>query len=241
MLDIGLLASMVILLTVTTVFIRPWPPGALSAGLLDTTLGAAGLGLLIGRLTSLALDDPGSLLNVRDVLIIRSGVEFWPGALAATAWLSLRARREGAAVGQRLAALAPAALVAWGCYEATCLLRDGCPGPLARLGLRPVGLHRTVFPIGLAVAGAALLSAVLVDRLSRRRLRAVHVVVITGGLVAAIRSVASVWLPRIGEGLTRQHRESLVALIISTLTLVVMLLVDRPTHLARRAQAQGGP
>lgn len=222
MIDIGLLVSIAILLTVPAVFVRPWPPAAMEAGVLDTALGALGIGLAVGRLTALAIDDPGSLTNLSDVMIIRSGVEFWPGLIAGLAWLMFRARREGVSVSVRLAALAPPGLIAWACFEATCLLRDGCPGPTSAIGLRPDGLVTRMFPVGLAVAVAAVAGAFVLDRLHRRGHQSLQVAVLAVMTVAAIRSVASIWLPHIGDGLTRQHRASIAGLAVSIAALVVV-------------------
>lgn len=99
---------------------------------LDISIGALFIGLAVGRVTALAIDDPGSLTSVSDVMIICSGVEFWAGVAAALVWLALQARRNPVPVAVRLAALVPAGLVAWAYYEATCLLRDGSPGQRVR-------------------------------------------------------------------------------------------------------------
>ncbi len=226
MIDIGLLVSMAVMVTVPAVFIRPWPPAAVEAGVLDTTLGALVIGLAVGRLTALAIDDVGSLTNLGDVMIIRSGVEFWPGAAAGLAWLAYRAHREGLSASVRLAALAPAGLIAWSCFEASCLLRDGCPGPVSAVGIRPEGLVTRMFPVGLGVAVAAAASAFALDRFHRRGLRGVYVVIVAVMAVAAIRSVASIWLPRIGIGLTRQHATS-IAVLVASLTALIGVRVRR--------------
>ena len=228
MIDVGLLVSMAIMLTIPALFVRPWPPAAVEAGILDTALGALTIGLAVGRLTSLAIDDAGSLTNLSDLMIIRSGVEFWPGAVAGLAWLAYRARREAQPVPLRLAAVAPAGLIAWSCFEATCLLRDGCPGPISAIGIRPDGLATRMFPVGLVVAAAAAGSAFALDRLHRRGLQSLYVVVLAVIAVAAIRSVASIWLPHIGSGLTRQHKTSIAAFAASVVALIVAP-VRRPT------------
>lgn len=221
MIDIGLVVSMIIVVTVPAVFIRPWPAAAVVAGVLDTTLGALVIGLAVGRFAALAIDDARSLTNFRDVMIVRSGVEFWPGAVAGLAWLAYRAHRDGVSASFRLAALAPAGLIAWSCFEATCLLRDGCPGPVSAIGIRPDGLVTRMFPIGLGVAVAAAASAFALDRLHRRGLRDAYVVILAVGAVAAIRSVASIWLPHIGSGMTRQHKTSVVVLFASSVAMLV--------------------
>jgi hypothetical protein len=210
MIDTGLLATMVIVIMVPAVFVHPWPQSAVPAGLIDTSLGALMIGLVAGRLTSVLIDDPSSIGRINDVMIVRSGVEFWAGAGAGTAWIVWRARREGVAPRRRLAALTAPALVAWACYEATCLLRDGCAGPVSPFGLHPPGLVERMFPVGLAMAAGAGLAAWGTRRLHRRGMPDGQVVVLAVLSVAAIRAAASFWLPRVGDGLTRQHRESLL-------------------------------
>jgi hypothetical protein len=215
MIDIGLLATIAIMLTVPGVFVRPWPADAARGGVMDISFGALLVGLVVGRLSAVAIDDPGALTSVSDLLIIRSGVEFWPGAFAGIAWLAFAARREGVSPTARLAALVPAALIGWACFEATCLLRGGCPGPIAPIGLHPDGLVARMFPVGLAVALAALAAAIMIDRLHRRGLRDLEVVAAGVAVVALIRSIASIWLPRVGHGMTRQHRESIAVYAFS--------------------------
>lgn len=209
MIDTGLLATMVIVLMVPAVFVHPWPASAVPAGLIDTSLGALMIGLVVGRLTAVLIDDPSSIGSINDLLIVRSGVEFWAGVGAGTAWIAWRARREGVAPRHRLAALTAPALVGWACYEATCLLRDGCPGPVSPFGLHPAGLVERMFPVGLAMAGGAGLAAWGTRRLHRRGMPDGQVVVLAVLSVAAIRATASFWLPHVGDGLTRQHKESL--------------------------------
>ncbi|MBI5089960.1 MAG: hypothetical protein HZB15_14150 [Actinobacteria bacterium] len=228
MIDIGLLASIAIVLTVPTIFLEPWPADAVNTGVLDISLGALFIGLAVGRVVALAIDDPGSLTSVSDLIIIRSGVEFWPGVLAGLAWLAIQAIRSKVPVAVRLAALVPAGLVAWACYEATCLLRDGCPGPVSSVGIRPDGLATRMFPVGIAVAIAAVGIAVALDRFHRRGLASHHVVMLALLAVAAIRAVASIWLPHIGDGLTRQHRESIIVAALAVGLLVTLRVRDRP-------------
>ena len=229
MIDIGLIATIAIMLTIPAVFVTPWPADAAGSGLLDVSLGAGFFGLAIGRLAAVAIDDPNSLTNLTDLLIIRSGVEFWPGALAGVAWLAFAARKADVSAARRIASLAPAGLIAWACFEATCLLRDGCPGPLSSLGLRPKGLTSSVFPVGLAVAFAAGIAAACIHRLHRRGMPAAEVIVATVGAVAIIRSIASIWLPKVGHGLTRQHRESIAVALAASTTMLVLQVRQHKT------------
>ncbi len=222
MIDVGLLATIVIVLIVPSVFVRPWPSSAAASGIIDISIGALFVGLAVGRLTAVALDDPGSLTSLSDLMIIRSGVEFWPGVAAGLAWIAFRARHDEVAPLRRLAAISAPALVAWACYEATCILRDGCPGPLSSIGLRPDGLVETMFPIGLVVAAAAGGAAVVGRRWHRRSVPDVEVVVMALLSIAIIRSIASIWLPHIGNGLTRQHRTSIAVGVIAVIAFVVI-------------------
>lgn len=222
MIDVGLLASIAILLIVPATFVPSWPASAVAPGLLDVAGGGLVLGIAVGRVAAVAIDDPGSLTNVRDLLVIRSGVEFWVGALAGLTWIAMRSRRDNVAPTQRLAAITAPALVAWACYEATCVLRDGCPGPVSSFGLRPEGLVQNMLPIGLMVAAAAGGAALLTRVLHRRGLPAVQVFVLALALVATIRSIASVWLPHVGSGLTRQHITSIVVAVAASIVFVAL-------------------
>jgi len=227
MIDVGLLASIAIVLIVPAIFVPPWPTSAAATGLLDTAGGALIIGLIVGRFTAVALDDPGSLTRISDLMIIRSGVEFWPGVGAGMAWMVWRSNRDHIAPAQRLAALTAPALVAWACYEASCLVRDGCPGPLSSIGLRPDGLIQPMFPVDVVAAAAAVGAAIATRRLHRRGMPNLQVVALAITLLAMIRSVASIWLPHIGEGLTRQHKTSFVIAIAATAVFVAIRIRDR--------------
>lgn len=227
MIDIGLLVSIVVTVAVPALFVAPRPLTAAPRGLIDTTFAAAAVGLIVGRLFAVALDDPGSLTKLPSLVVIRSGMEFWPGLAAATAWISIGARREGTPPWLRLAAVAPAAMIGWAGYEATCLVRGGCPGPRSTIGLRPEGLTSTVFPVGLAVATATVLAALLLRRTRISGSTAPAVVLTAVALVSTIRSIASIWLPHVGSGLTRQHRSSIVIAALAVIGLGIVHLRTR--------------
>lgn len=229
MIDVGLLASMVVVLIVPSVFVRAWPDSAVATGLIDTTSGALLIGIAIGRLAAVAIDDPGSLTSLSDLLIIRSGVEFWPGVAAGVGWIAFRARQDNVSPAVRLAAITAPALVAWACYEATCLLRDGCPGPVTTFGLRPDGLVQRMFPVSLGIAAAAAGAAVVVRRWHRHGLPDLQVIAVALLSLATIRSFASIWLPHIGNGLTRQHRTSIAVAIVTFIGLLALRVGAQPT------------
>lgn len=215
MIDVGLLVSIAAMLVVPAVFLRPATPDASPSDMVELGAGPLLVGVLGGRIAAMLLDDPSSLGNIRDILIIRSGVEFWPGVAIGCACLAWNTRRQQAEVAKRLADMSVVALAAWATFEATCLLRDGCPGPPSRIGLRPDGLTTRVLPIGLIVAVAAGGAAWGIARLRRHGLDPRRCIVATVAAIAAIRSVSSIWLPHIGSGLTRQHRESIAVAALS--------------------------
>lgn len=220
--DYGLLASIAAVLAVPTLLVRPWPPQDPGWRLLDRVGGSLAVGLLVGRAAALAIDDPSSLTSVADLLVIRSGVDFWPGLTAGIAWLVWTERRSNGHPSVLLATVASAGLVGWAAYEASCLLRDGCPGPISPIGLRPDGLVERQFPVALVVAFAAVMVGWLIDRARRRDLPDLDAIIVAIGAVALIRSIASFWLPHVGTGLTRQHLASLIVLLTCTVVLAVV-------------------
>ncbi len=231
MLDIGLIATGVVIWAVLAASAR-WAPTSSfrREEIIDRLYVPAFTGLLVGRIVAVILDDPTSLRSLRALIVIRSGVEFWPAvaaALVVVAWSLRRARRD---VLLGLAELAPFLLWAYAAYEASCVLRDGCYGPESAFGLMPDGLQTRQLPIGLLVALAATALAFALRQLwsltpGGKLLLAV------GGL-ALIRSVAAFWLPRIGPGLTRPHVESLT--IAAAVTVVAGAMVLRRSRRRRR-------
>ena len=223
MIDFGLLASMIIAVGLPSLVVRWWPLRTYSddVGVLDIALGPGFVALGVGRLTALILDDPQSIGRVADMLIIRSGVEFWPGVIAAAGLLAWMARRSGVSPLSRLGAVAPLALIGYGGYEAACIFRHGCFGPESPVGMRPVGLVTTMLPMGLVVATAVAVGAAFIRGLSR------PAVVVTAAvlMVATARSVASIWLPHVGEGLTRQHLTSIVVMAVFAVVVAVQVVI----------------
>ena len=79
-----------------------------------------------------------------------------------------------------------------------------------------------MFPIGLMVAAAAGGAAMVGRRWHRRGMPDVEVVMVALLSIAIIRSIASIWLPHIGNGLTRQHTTSIAVGVISAIAFVVV-------------------
>ena len=224
MLDTGLLLSGVVVVVAMWLVVRwidlPWPPSEA----LDRLVAPAMVGVLIGRASALVLDDPTSLRSLRAFLVVRGGVELWPGAAAAAAVLAASLRRRGEPVLTSMALLVPVALVGYGAFEATCLLREGCYGPESAIGLRPDGLASPMVPLGVVVGVALVAIAwVLTARAERPPVETLAIALLA---VAGLRSIAAIWLPRLGDALTRPHRESIAVAVIA----LAVVLGSRVQH-----------
>ena len=209
MIDRGLAASVVVIAVGIALLGRRLRPRTLPEGqrVLDALTTPALAAVLVGRLVAMAVDDPSGLRRLGDVLLIRGGVEFWPGAAAGLLVALVSARRQGVDAVERLADLAPFALWSYALYELTCVVREQCYGPVSGLGLRPAGLGARMLPVGILVAVAVgVVGAAL-----RRYSSAAPVTALTAALagLGAVRGLAAVWLPRVGSGPSRQQVQSL--------------------------------
>ena len=238
MIDFGLVVSLIVAIGPPALLAIRWTSDDdWGSNFLDDVTAPLLVGLVAGRLVTLALDDPNSIGSLSDMLVIRSGVEFWPGAAAAAGVVAWQANRADRSPLGRLAALAPLALVGYAAYESTCAFRDGCLGPVSPVGLRPPGLQTTMLPVGWLMAAATLAGAVIMHRRLQDRVRPAVLVATAVAIVAAVRSVGSVWLPHIGDGMTRQHRTSVAVLFVAT---GVLLLVSfRSAHTAEPVASDG--
>ncbi|MEL7155217.1 MAG: prolipoprotein diacylglyceryl transferase family protein [Actinomycetota bacterium] len=232
MIDVGLLLSMVAAIGVPTLAQRFWPIGTNDASFADLAALPALAGLIVGRLVAVAFESPSAFGRVGDLLIIRSGVDFWPGALTAVLIIGVEARRRGVGAVERLAALAPLALLGYAAYEACCLFRDGCFGPVAPLGLRPPGVATAMVPVGLGVAIVVAALAVVLRSRQERGATATEIVLGAVAGVALTRAVASIWLPHVGQGLTRPHRTSIVVAALAVVALIGWVARQRASDAA---------
>lgn len=221
MIDYGLLLSVLLAFSVPTLATRWWPlsidvgPEPEAPSFLDVALWPAAVGVLVGRMTTLALDDPSSMTRFADVIIVRSGVEFWPGVLAASMTVAWSASRSSGSPLATLAGIAPLAVLGYAAYEAACLFRDGCFGPSSRIGLQPAGVASPMLPIGMFMAGALVAVAAVVRLTVDRKVPSAIVILLAVLGVATVRSVASFWLPHVGTTPTRQHVLSIAVVIVS--------------------------
>lgn len=232
MVDRGLLASVVVVLIVLTIVARTRRPA--EPRLSDVALWPAAIGLLAGRLAALALDDPSGLRTIRNLLLVRGGVELWPGVAAGALLCLALLRRRRHPLGEAAGLLAPAAVAAWAAYALACVVRDGCPGPPSPIGLRPPGLTTTQLPVGVIV-GLIGLGAALVLRKSSRRRSATGLVLAALLVVSGLRSLESIWLPSLADGPTRQTIQSLIV-FVGTLTATLILAGRRARRTRRAAQ-----
>ena len=233
--DVGLLLTMLIVIGGVQLVLRAAPPTAVDRGLLVELVSTPLIvGLIAARLVFVLLDHPASVFRLRDLMVVRSGMEFWAGVVVALAWLAARAQRSGgrAEALVKLAAAVPYLLIGVALYESSCLVRDGCLGPVAGVGLVPRGLDSTMVPVGLLAAGALGLTAVV---LRRGTLEAEQTVLCAFVVLGGVRLVASWFLPAFGP--SRVERESALAFILS---LVVLIAFTARRRIARRAVLGSG-
>ena len=209
MIDRGLLITMVAMVVAVLLAARGWPPRLARD---DTVIGRgfAGIavGALVARLVAVALADPSAFTRPGDLLVIRGGMEFWPGVAAGITACAVAARRAKVPAVAEMADLAPYSLAAYAVFEASCVFRDGCFGPVSAIGLRPGGVGPTEIPVGLGVALAAAGLAVLVRRIAGHDVLMALLVAVFG--LATARAAAAAWLPKIGSAPSRPQVESVI-------------------------------
>lgn len=236
MIDYRLLFAVALALGIPSLLERRWTGHSEGADtrFIDVVITPGMVGLGVGRVVALLLDDPASFGQLSSILVIRSGVDFWPGVIAAAATFTWSAWRSGSSPAERLAGILPLAIVGYGVFEASCLLRDGCFGPLSPVGLRPPGLNHAMVPIGLMMGFTLLVGAIMLRRLCvHRDLSAATAIALGLSLVALVRSVGSVWLPHLGDSMTRAHRTSIV---VAAGALVAVAVLNAREHQRRTAR-----
>lgn len=232
MIDTGLLASILIVAAGLHLFARWSPPTLIDRpALSELWVGPVLLGLVLARVVFVAFDDPTSLASVRDLLVFRSGLEFWAGAAVAVAGVTWKARHLQPGPLAVLGASMPFGLFGVALYEAGCVVRDGCFGPPSGLGLVPPGLERRMLPLGLFVCATLLAVGALLKRLWL--LSPSFAVAISGLSLAGTRAVASRGLPSIGP--SRIQVESDVVAAVSAIAVIALSI--RWVRVERRGNA----
>ena len=217
MIDPGLLGTVMIMVVWMALTVRFVSSSVVDRHrLVDLVTGPLVVGFVVARLAAMAAEDFGESLHLRDLALIRSGMEFWAGLAAGLGWAAWRWRDERPGIWPVFAAITPFGLWAYSLFEATCLVRDGCLGPVSQIGLRPHGLQSRVFPVGLAVA--VVLS--IVGTVLHRAWSLDALTVVFSGLtaLAVVRAMAGIWLPAIGA--SRVERESVLAALVIPLVWV---------------------
>jgi hypothetical protein len=236
MIDIGLMVSMVLVVAVPVFYerLRPISRAEPSLRFVDAATGAAVAGLVTGRLAALALDDPPSILRFPDLLIIRSGVEFWPGVLVAVVLVAVGAHRGAVDPWWRLGTLVVPSMLAYGIYDVTCVIRGGCYGPASELGLRPAGASSAMVPVGLLMGLVVIFGARLLRRMIDRGTEWPTICLGALAVVAVVRAIGSIWLPRLGDGFTRPHWTSIAVAVVACIALgTVMSIRHRQDEVER--------
>lgn len=215
MIDLRLLISVVVVAGVAWCGVRVWATGAVGPSvLIDRSLSAVVAGVAVGRLSWVLIEQPALLRQPGDLLLIRSGVEFWPGIVAGLAWLAWRSRNAEGRLPV-LAGCAPVLLIGIASYEATCVVRGECFGPFTSVGLLPRGLQHRQFPVGVLVAAVLAAGALTIPRAVR-----VHLVPSASlFLLATVKLTAAFFLPVLGTRPPRTQIESGVAALLSLLFL----------------------
>lgn len=195
MIDLGLVWTLVAMGTVVWAFGRIADPVTLERGTLVDALWLPFLvGATVARFVYLLLAGALVSTGVGGFLLVRNGVHFWPGLVAGCAVAVIAARRDRVDPWVRGADLAPVALAAYGAFEATCILRDGCYGPVSVVGLVPAGLSQPQFPVAIVAGVTAVAAALVLERWWALRPRTVVLVAV--GAVAGLRWVSWFVLPR---------------------------------------------
>jgi hypothetical protein len=180
------------------------------SALMDRILTGAGAGLLIGRLASVLVTDWSALSRPTELIAVRAGVDFWIGAIGGALVLARPTRRDRRSGLLGLADVAPYALVGYGAFQVGCLVRGGCFGPFASVGLVPTGMSHRVFPVELVV-GALLAFLGVALRVAGDR-RPVMTLAAAVGALALGRLVVGRLTPSVSGSWQRPELESAAVL-----------------------------
>lgn len=182
-----------------------WEAGRTNAAdctreLWDMALGAALVGLAVGRLAAMLEDGVNPLTHPADIVIVRAGVDTGFAATAALAALLVLARRD---LWWTMDSIAPAALAGLAGWHAGCVVRDACLGTATDLpwGIALEGSEVTRHPVEL-YAALLLAAAVVALVASKARRRPPPGIIGAAALTAAavIRLATEPLRPVVGTG-----------------------------------------
>jgi prolipoprotein diacylglyceryltransferase len=142
--------------------LRLWPD-RLPDHALDHLIGAAVIGLIVGRLTAMIVQGVNPITHPADIIIIRGGVD----TAAATLGFGVALVRNSRSTRFALDALAPATLLGLAGWHLGCLWRGACLGTPTDLawGWALDGSAVTRHPVEIYAAVGLALAAWLVSRL----------------------------------------------------------------------------
>ena len=165
-------------------------------GWFDVLLGAAVVGLVVGRLAAMSLTGTNPITHPADIILIRGGVDTGFASIGALLYLTFALRQSGWRAAD---AVAPAALAGLAGWHGGCLFRGTCLGTQSGLpwALAEPGSDLTRHPTEIYAAILFLIAAVGLLVLLKRGT--------TGGLVAGL-GLASAGFTRL---LTEPMRPSL--------------------------------
>lgn len=148
----------------------------------DALIGAAAVGLIVGRLASMISAGVSPLTHPGDILVVRGGVSTGFAALGALGVLVWTHRGQlPTAIDQ----LAPAALAGLAGWHGGCLWRGSCLGTVSELpwAITSPSTEITRHPVEIYAALALLLAAVGVARLANRPWAATGVGIAAAGAI----------------------------------------------------------
>lgn len=147
----------------------------------EALIGAATIGLLVGRLVAMVAQGINPITHPVDILLVRGGVDTGFASLGAIAALLWVVRRKTSYID----AVAPAALLGLAGWHAGCLWRSACLGTASNLPWTwtEPGSAVTRHPVEVYAAVAFAVAAYLVSRASKRPLLPTGLALTAAGLI----------------------------------------------------------
>ncbi len=130
-----------------------------SVDLWDAGIGAAAVGLIVGRVVAMAQAGVNPFTDPSQILLVRSGVSTAGAALATMVVFAVIARHDLVAASDGVSAAAVAGLAGW---HGGCLATDSCLGTVSDLpwAFSLDGSDVTRHPVGLYTAGLLMAAAI---------------------------------------------------------------------------------
>lgn len=145
----------IVLMLIMLRLVKPFAP---DVDLVDLSLGAGVIGLVVGRIGAMVLQGSNPLTSPADLFFVRGGVDTGWASLGALAFLGFKLRGKLPAAADVLAPPALAGLAGW---HAGCVFRTACAGTVTTLpwGITTSGSAVVRHPVELYAAAALLLMA----------------------------------------------------------------------------------